>query len=90
MNDQRKAGSLNVLVRRRRMRRRVVTRVATVKPRQSRIYHLTESEFVSWLRDLAADPKWKNPTPWDEHTFRVGVLTELRHVRSPNSELSDK
>lgn len=50
---------------------------------------LTESEFVAWLRELAEDPKWKTPTPWDEHTFRVGVQLELRRVKSQNTEVSD-
>ncbi len=45
----------------------------------------TESEFVAWVRELASDPKWRHPTPWDEHTFRVGVMNELRHVQSPNA-----
>lgn len=48
-------------------------------------FTLTEEEFVAWLRELAEDPKWKAPTPWDEHTFRVGVQLELRRVKSPNT-----
>lgn len=44
---------------------------------------LTESEFVEWLRELADDPKWKkHPSPWDEHTFRVGVQMLLKRVAS--------
>jgi hypothetical protein len=47
---------------------------------------LTESEFLDWLRELAADPKWKQPTPWDEHTFRVGVQIALKRVSPPNEK----
>jgi hypothetical protein len=47
---------------------------------------LTESEFMEWLRELAADPKWKHPTPWDEHTFRVGVQIALKGVSPPNDQ----
>ena len=45
-------------------------------------YTLTELEFVAWLRELTEDRKWKAPTAWDEHTFRVGVQMELRRVNA--------
>ncbi len=82
--------SLERLVRRRRIRRSFRAHAAPrpQKPDLRRTkYVTTESEFVAWLRELASDPKWKNPTPWDEHTFRVGVMNELlRHVQSPNAQ----
>lgn len=87
------AGSMKLLVRRRRMRRsfRKHTAPRPHKPDLRRTkYVTTESEFVAWVRELASDPKWRHPTPWDEHTFRVGVMNELRHVQSPNSEVSDR
>ncbi len=48
---------------------------------------ITVTEFMEWLQELAADPKWKNPTAWDEHTFRVGVQMVLKRVTPPNDKL---
>jgi hypothetical protein len=84
---------LHPVVRRRGRRGRMkrgwsASRTKEPKPcaKAERQSKLTESEFLEWLRELAADPKWKNPTPWDEHTFRVGVQIALKRVSPPNSD----
>lgn len=64
----------------RRIRRMAIRATPTKIQRQNVRRLFTESEFVEWVRSLASDPKWRNPTPWDEHTFRVGVMMELKRV----------
>ena len=86
-------GSLERVVRRRGRRGRMkrgwrklgeVSALPTLRVKAEPQSKLTESEFVEWLRELAADPKWKRPTQWDEHTFRVGVQIALKRVSPPN------
>lgn len=44
--------------------------------------YVSPEDFIAWLRELSADPKWKGrPTEWDDHQFRVSVQRELRRVR---------
>lgn len=85
-------GSLHPVVRRRGRRGRMkrgwgqVRTPQTPKPPAARkVSAITEHEFVEAVREWSAEPKWKNPTQWDEHTFRVGVQLTLRRV-TPNDQ----